>query len=124
MWDTEDQPTSPLADLAWPDGIILSYKRIERFRQRVSISLASSRASEANGIWFTERLSMYRLHTRMLSDLEQEIQSTSGIIPWYLAVARLHFHAFFLLDDPTMKGFSDRICTLYNSASSLLAQKL
>lgn len=38
----------------------------------------------------------------------------------YLSAARLHLHAFYLFDDPTIDGYKDRIVKLYHTACSLI----
>jgi hypothetical protein len=45
-------------------------------------------------------------------------------MPWYLAAARLHFQAFYLLDYSTLPDYNGRICALYTTASSLLELSL
>lgn len=43
----------------------------------------------------------------------------SDILQCYILSARLHLHAFYLLDDPSSPGYVERIIMLYNSASRL-----
>ncbi len=42
----------------------------------------------------------------------------------YLSAARIHLHSFYLLDDPCVEGYMDRIGTLYQSAYNFVAQSL
>lgn len=42
----------------------------------------------------------------------------------YLSAARLHLHSFYLLDNPSVDGYTDRIGTLYQSAYDFVAQSL
>lgn len=44
--------------------------------------------------------------------------------PWYLAAARLHLHAFYLLDHASTSGYNERICALYSTAYSLIELSL
>jgi hypothetical protein len=111
MWDAEDQSVGILADLALSDQTIHFHKRIERFRQRISISLTLPRADKAEEAWFAERLSMYRLHTRIFSDLEQEIRSTSR---------KCKFHHPF----PVLRLTYDRHYTLVPCGSSLALSRV
>jgi transcriptional regulatory protein LEU3 len=43
---------------------------------------------------------------------------------FYLSAARLHLHAFYLFDEPSVNGYADRIVTLYQTARSLIEQGL
>lgn len=45
-------------------------------------------------------------------------------MPWFLAAARLHLQAFYLLDHASLPGYNDRICALYATAASLLELSL
>lgn len=90
--------------------------RIEQFRHRVSQALGSNSVSSSA----SERLSLYRLLNTSLTELESEIRGFSAIIPWYLASARLHLHAFYLLDDVTTQDYNSRILQLYQTACVII----
>ena len=42
------------------------------------------------------------------------------MIKWHLSAARLHLQAFYLVDEASTEGYSDRIMALYQTASSLI----
>lgn len=121
-----------------------SLLRIEQFRHRVSLALAVN-ALDPSGLTSTqERLSLYRVLNAIFGDLEREIMSSSpsrkfnrahtyltciltndlATSRFYLSAARLHLHAFYLFDEPSIDGYTDRIATLYRTAASLIEESL
>ncbi|TFA97868.1 Regulatory protein LEU3 [Trichoderma ghanense] len=118
--------------------------RIEQFRYRVSQALTSNALDPAGFTSARERLSLYRLLNASLVDLEREainMTRNHGLCPlssqptmlmidyvamtrYYLAAARLHLHSFYLFDESSVDGYSDRIVVLYHTAYSLIEQSL
>ena len=43
---------------------------------------------------------------------------------FYLFAARLHLHAFYLFDDPSIDGYTDRLVTLYETAATFMEHSL
>lgn len=125
-----------------PHDIALRWHlRIEQFRYRVSQALTSNALDPAGFMSARERLSLYRLLNASLVDLEREAinMTRNGFAPlkpandandcaaitrYYLAAARLHLHSFYLFDEPSVDGYSDRIVVLYQTAFSLIEQCL
>ncbi|UKZ96419.1 uncharacterized protein TrAFT101_011211 [Trichoderma asperellum] len=108
-----------------PHDIALKWHlRIEQFRHRVSQALTSNALDPAGFTSVRERLSLYRLLNASLVDLEREAINMTPITRCYLAAARLHLHSFYLLDESSVDGYSDRIVVLYQTAYSLIEQCL
>lgn len=125
-----------------PHDIALRWHlRIEQFRYRVSQALTSNALDPAGFMSARERLSLYRLLNASLVDLEREAinmtrnefaplkpanyaNDCAAITRYYLAAARLHLHSFYLFDEPSVDGYSDRIVVLYQTAYSLIEQCL
>ncbi|OJJ53491.1 hypothetical protein ASPSYDRAFT_212411 [Aspergillus sydowii CBS 593.65] len=108
------------------DSALWSHLRIEQYRQRVSLTLApNAMVSRAHSL-DRGRLAAYRLLNLAYLDLEQEIIAVapSSRTRIYLSAARIHLHSFYLLDDPCVDGYMDRIGTLYQSAYDFVAQSL
>ncbi|KAL7816086.1 hypothetical protein V8C44DRAFT_348310 [Trichoderma aethiopicum] len=111
--------------MASPHDISLKWHlRIEQFRYRVSQALTSNALDPAGFMSARERLSLYRLLNASLVDLEREAINMTPITRYYLAAARLHLHSFYLFDDSSVDGYSDRIVALYYTAYSLIEQCL
>lgn len=129
------------------DVALRSHLRIEQFRHRVSLALASNALDPAEFMSTRERLSSYRLLNAVFSDLEREvinlspernlilIQNVHLPLTWiltknaaithiYLTAACLHFHAFYLFDESTIDGYTDRIVTVYQTAYSFVEESL
>ncbi|KAL7928938.1 hypothetical protein V8C35DRAFT_207216 [Trichoderma chlorosporum] len=98
--------------------------RIEQFRYRVSQALTSNALDPSGFMSARERLSLYRLLNASLVDLEREAINMMSITRYYLAAARLHLHSFYLFDESSVDGYSDRIVALYQTAYSLIEQCL
>ncbi|KAJ3544455.1 hypothetical protein NM208_g3047 [Fusarium decemcellulare] len=107
-------------DGSTPGFSLLYRRRVEQFRLRVSSSLGVYTSTSGADDRVNERLTMYRLLNMDLSDLERESQDSRTLDTWHLAAARLHLHAFYLLDDATTDGYKDRIITLYLTAQRLI----
>ncbi|EXA32082.1 hypothetical protein FOVG_16658 [Fusarium oxysporum f. sp. pisi HDV247] len=102
-------------------GLSLVYRRrIEQFRLRVSSSLEGQVLEGRDNARTNERLTLYRLLNMGLADLERECGPEGALNVWYLTAAKLHLHAFYLLDDATTDGYKDRIITLYLTAQRLI----
>lgn len=139
-WSLTVAPES--ATLSLHDIALRWHLRIEQFRHRVSQALTSNALDPAGFTSVRERLSLYRLLNASLVDLEREaINMTrntpklstpkhtptnimTAITRYYLAAARLHLHSFYLLDESSVDGYSDRIVVLYQTAYSLIEQCL
>ncbi|KAL2836472.1 hypothetical protein BJY01DRAFT_251969 [Aspergillus pseudoustus] len=100
--------------------------RIEQYRHRVSVALTPSSFHSGREPQFAEqeRLSLYRLLQSVNGDLDREVSlaSPSSITRIYLSAALLHLHSFYLLDDPSLSGYTDRIVTLYHTAYSFISR--
>ncbi|KAL4880548.1 hypothetical protein BJY04DRAFT_228209 [Aspergillus karnatakaensis] len=103
---------------------LVSYLRIEQFRHRVSLALAPHALSVQS--LSHERTSLYRLLDTLYGDLVREITtvSASPMIRVYLSAASVHYHAFYLLDDTGLDGYTSRIATLYCTACAFVSQAL
>ncbi|KAH8131183.1 hypothetical protein LI328DRAFT_161307 [Trichoderma asperelloides] len=121
-WSLTVAPES--ATLSLHDVALRWHLRIEQFRHRVSQALTSNALDPAGFMSIRERLSLYRLLNASLVDLEREAINMTPITRYYLAAARLHLHSFYLLDESTVDGYSDRIVVLYQTAYSLIEQCL
>ncbi|KAL6695343.1 hypothetical protein J3F84DRAFT_335097 [Trichoderma pleuroticola] len=116
---------APESTMSSPHDIALRWHlRIEQFRYRVSQALTSNALDPAGFMSARERLSLYRLLNASLVDLEREAINMMPITRYYLAAARLHLHSFYLFDEPSVDGYSDRIVVLYQTAYSLIEQCL
>ncbi|QYS99410.1 Zn(2)-C6 fungal-type domain-containing protein [Trichoderma simmonsii] len=116
---------APESTMSSPHDIALRWHlRIEQFRYRVSQALTSNALDPAGFMSARERLSLYRLLNASLVDLEREAINMTPITRYYLAAARLHLHSFYLFDEPSVDGYSDRIVVLYQTAYSLIEQCL
>ncbi|KAL6832220.1 hypothetical protein V8C40DRAFT_273576 [Trichoderma camerunense] len=116
---------APESTMSLPHDIALRWHlRIEQFRYRVSQALTSNALDPAGFMSARERLSLYRLLNASLVDLEREAINMTPITRYYLAAARLHLHSFYLFDEPSVDGYSDRIVVLYQTAYSLIEQCL
>lgn len=117
--------------------------KIEQFRLRVSSYLGSHVRERGETTSPVNRLTIYHLLNSNLAELEREAKDATGTFPlprfatcssplttylaftsWRLAAARLHLHAFYLLDDASMDGYPDRIVALYLTAYSLIEVSL
>ncbi|PON21662.1 hypothetical protein TGAM01_v209400 [Trichoderma gamsii] len=121
-WSLTVAPES--ATLSLHDIALRWHLRIEQFRHRVSQALTSNALDPAGFTSVRERLSLYRLLNASLVDLEREAINMTPITRHYLAAARLHLHSFYLLDESSVDGYSDRIVVLYQTAYSLIEQCL
>ena len=133
---------APESTMSSPHDIALRWHlRIEQFRYRVSQALTSNALDPAGFMSARERLSLYRLLNASLVDLEREAMTmtrngfaplkpanyandSTAITRYYLAAARLHLHSFYLFDESSVDGYSDRIIVLYQTAYSLIEQCL
>ncbi|KAL7941925.1 hypothetical protein V8C42DRAFT_163840 [Trichoderma barbatum] len=114
---------APESTMSSPHDIALRWHlRIEQFRYRVSQALTSNALDPAGFMSARERLSLYRLLNASLVDLEREAMNMTPITRYYLAAARLHLHSFYLFDESSVDGYSDRIIVLYQTAYSLIEQ--
>ncbi|KAG7001281.1 Regulatory protein LEU3 [Fusarium oxysporum f. sp. conglutinans] len=100
--------------------------QIERFKLRVSLSLARPVPAGAEGALTRERSTMYHLLNSDLDELEKRFSGSSDIEDWYLMAARLHLQAFYLFDHHAMEGYKNRIVALFSTAYNLvdLSQRL
>ncbi|KAM0260094.1 hypothetical protein ACHAQJ_003019 [Trichoderma viride] len=121
-WSLTVAPES--ATLSPHDIALRWHLRIEQFRHRVSQALTSNALDPAGFMSARERLSLYRLLNASLVDLEREAINMTPITRYYLAAARLHLHSFYLFDESSVDGYSERIVVLYQTAYSLIEQCL
>ncbi|KAF5632240.1 methylisocitrate lyase [Fusarium tjaetaba] len=100
--------------------------QIERFKLRVSSSLARPMPIGAEGALMRERSTMFNLLNSDLDELEKRFPRSCDIEAWYLMAARLHLQAFYLFDNPAVEGYKNRIVALFSTAYNLvdLSQRL
>ncbi|KAL4939953.1 hypothetical protein BDV06DRAFT_213894 [Aspergillus oleicola] len=109
-----------------PDMTLWMHLRIEQYRHRVSVALSPHTLRTSNYSSSRDRISLYRLLDAVHGDLEREVMLTSHstLNRVYLWAAHLHLHSFYLLDDPSTDGYTDRIAILYQTASAFVSQTL
>lgn len=112
---------------------------IETFRSRVTVSLMDQPRDARHQPATRERLILYRLFNKEITEIEGKnlnISSATGqyhsrfqgpqltyrieVKTWHSTAARLHLHAFYLFDHASSEGYEERICALYVTASSLI----
>ena len=111
--------------------------RIEQFKMRVSDALAFRHSDNGTNFGTLGRLTVYGLLNSELVELQRSIQDEYGntistitqrqvinmgtvMTSWHILAAKLHLHAFYLLDEADTVDYNTRIATLYATASSLI----
>lgn len=106
---------------------------------RVATTLGPLPTDRVSGVSVCDRSILYRVVNFELRELELSAQhvsrkrpqsagfglsattnTISALTAWYIAAAKLHLHAFCLLDDAASTDFTLRIAALYTTASALI----
>lgn len=117
--------------------------RIEQLNLRVATTLGSRPSDRGLEASIQDRSTLYRVLNFELRELELGVSdescerpqsvycgpsaianALSGFALWYVSSARLHLHAFYLLEDATSPEYTSRVATLYSTASSLINMTL
>ncbi|KAL2786339.1 hypothetical protein BJX66DRAFT_346895 [Aspergillus keveii] len=125
----QDWPSPSIAGLenstsSPQDRTLRLHLRIEQYRHRVSVALFSNGFESQQLPTDQGRFSLYRLLNTIYSDLEREVLAVSPGVTTriYLSAALLHLHSFYLHDDSILRGYTERVATLYQTAYSFLSQ--
>ncbi|ORY05917.1 hypothetical protein BCR34DRAFT_604371 [Clohesyomyces aquaticus] len=98
--------------------------RTEMFRDNVSRAIASCVSDPVGLVPTHERLSLYKVFSKELEEIESIGSEVSDINRFYISAARLHLQSFALFDEPSSDSYINRILSLYYMAASLIQQTL
>lgn len=98
--------------------------KIENSRSRVCRTLSANPCDPAGLPSLAERVPLYKVLEEELNALDGFSVGMSDINRHFILAAQLHLHSFFLFDEPSSEGYTERIIKMYSSASMLIQHAL